>query len=144
MMMNKENINNIERFSGFADLYDANRPQPPITVIDILINYLRREPNLVVDLGCGTGLSTCIWKDNAKKVIGIEPNGDMLAKARLKLKIRTDVNNLLFEQGVSHQLKLESNSVDIVTCSQSFHWMEPKSTVEEVSRVLVNGGVFAA
>ena len=31
----------------------------------------------------------------------------------------------------------------MVTCSQSFHWMEPASTIAEVSRVLRHGGVFA-
>lgn len=134
---------NVERFSGFADIYDKHRPEPPTTVVDILLNYLQREPANIVDLGCGTGLSTFIWGNYAKEVIGIEPNLDMLSKAKHKLEIRTDVNNISFEQGVSNNLNIKSNSVAIVTCSQSFHWMEPVSTLEEVSRVLVDGGIFA-
>ena len=27
---------NVERFMGFADVYDAYRPRPPMTVLDIL------------------------------------------------------------------------------------------------------------
>ncbi len=32
----------------------------------------------------------------------------------------------------------------IVTCSQSFHWMEPHSTLAEIARILRPGGVFSA
>lgn len=144
--MNKDNTinSNVERFSGFADIYDKYRPEPPSTVIEILLNYLQKEPSTVVDLGCGTGLSTFIWGDYAKKVIGVEPNLDMINRAKEKLEKRTDVNNVFFQQGISNNLKLESNSIDIVTCSQSFHWMEPASTLEEVARVLKVGGIFAA
>jgi SAM-dependent methyltransferase len=39
---------------------------------------------------------------------------------------------------------LLAGCADIVTCSQSFHWMEPESTLAEVARVLRPGGVFAA
>ena len=34
---------NIERFSGFADLYDE-RPQPPILVTEIIRRYLNHAP----------------------------------------------------------------------------------------------------
>ena len=33
--------------------------------------------------------------------------------------------------------------MDAVVCSQSFHWMEPESTLAEVNRILKPGGVFA-
>jgi SAM-dependent methyltransferase len=33
---------------------------------------------------------------------------------------------------------------DIVTCSQSFHWMEAEPTLAEATRILRRGGVFAA
>ncbi|MBV8225541.1 MAG: hypothetical protein JO232_10170 [Verrucomicrobia bacterium] len=32
----------------------------------------------------------------------------------------------------------------MITASQSFHWMEPVSTLHEVARILRAGGVFAA
>lgn len=137
-------INNIERFSGFEDVYDQYRPTAPSLVVDILSNYLQKKPGLVVDVGCGTGLSSFIWRDRADRIIGVEPNQDMLNKARYKLSLTTQADHLSFEQGYSNQLSLDSNSTDIVTCSQSFHWMEPKSTLKEIARVLVPGGIFAA
>jgi SAM-dependent methyltransferase len=41
-----------------------------------------KRPTLVVDLGCGTGTSTFYWRGYADRVIGVEPNADMLTTAR--------------------------------------------------------------
>lgn len=77
---------NVERFSGFADRYDAWRPQPPVVVAKILIQLSGGEaPGLVVDVGSGTGLSTFLWAGRARRVVGIEPNADMRTAARTGL-----------------------------------------------------------
>ena len=47
-----------DRFHGYSDLYDAVRPAPPSELADLLVTYCGRTPDLVVDLGSGTGLST--------------------------------------------------------------------------------------
>ena len=73
--------NNIERFTGFSDLYDQNRPKAPVDLIDILTMYLERRPEVVADVGCGTGLSSFIWLERANQIVGIEPNDDMRAVA---------------------------------------------------------------
>lgn len=137
---------NIERFSGFEGLYDSYRPQAPALVVDLLTGYLGGRPSLVVDVGCGTGLSSFIWRKAADRVVGIEPNGDMIGKAREKLALLPpdDTGRFAFVQGYSNELDLESGSADIVTCSQSFHWMDPVSTLQEVGRVLRPNGIFAA
>ncbi len=59
---------NIERFTGFAPHYDRFRPSPP-TALAPLLSTLSALPNptLVVDLGCGTGLSTRYWSDKADR-----------------------------------------------------------------------------
>jgi len=136
---------NVERFSGFANVYDAYRPEAPEMVTEILTRYLQREPELVMDLGCGTGLSTLIWNRRAARIIGVEPNDDMRSVAIAKLKsFPAGYSDIAFVPGYSNQLHVEPESVDIITCSQSFHWMEPVSTLREIHRVLRNGGVFAA
>lgn len=52
--------------------------------------------------------------------------------------------NVVFISGFSDQTGLPDDFADIVTCSQSFHWMDPETTLKEVFRILKNGGVFAA
>lgn len=135
---------NIDRFLGFQNEYDRYRPAPPAIIIKLLTDYLGTKPSLVADIGCGTGLSTFLWHNEADHIIGIEPNPDMLGKALEKLSLIENPGAIFFIQGYSNQLPLAANSVDIVTCSQSFHWMDPESTLQEISRVLRPGGVFAA
>lgn len=135
---------NINRFSGFEDTYDRYRPAAPPAVIEILTNYLGRKPSVVVDVGCGTGLSSFIWKEHAERIIGVEPNADMRGKALEKLSRQQHASHFSFIAGYSNQLELKSGTADLITCSQSFHWMEPVSTLQEAARVLRENGIFAA
>ncbi len=136
---------NLDRFTGFADRYDSYRPQPPVVLIDILTQLAQVErPRLVVDLGSGTGLSTCIWSSRAVQVIGVEPNADMRAQAEARTAAQPDARNVRYIDALSSQTGLPDASVDIVTCSQSLHWMDPQPTFAEVARILRPGGVFAA
>lgn len=136
--------NNVERFSGFEEIYDRHRPEAPRKVVEIITAYLQRRPSVVVDLGSGTGLSALLWKNDADKIIGVEPNDDMRGKAELKTASLEDAKHIRFVKGYSDQLDLADGSVDAVTCSQSFHWMDPQLTLREAARVLNDGGIFAA
>lgn len=131
-------IKNAERFTGFADIYESARPSVPEYPVRVLSRYLGRKPQTVADIGCGTGLSTLVWRGFCQKAIGIEPSEDMLGVARKKSR-----DGLEFIHGTGEHTGLCDNSVDIAVCSQSFHWMEPKATLKEINRILKNGGVFA-
>jgi SAM-dependent methyltransferase len=122
---------------GFAQGYDRNRPRPPEALLEWLCRYARVERPVVVDLGCGTGLSTRAWSGRAERAIGIEPNPAMLAAA-------DQAPGVEFREAFSQDTGLEDACADIVTCSQSLHWMEPEPTFAEVARILRPGGVFAA
>jgi SAM-dependent methyltransferase len=131
------------RFNGLSESYQKYRPHPPAVVIRTILQLAQcPKPDLVLDLGSGSGLSTFVWADHAKKVVGVEPNKEFIETARTTpVKAGTDVS---FIQGFSNQTTLPDESVDIVACSSSFHWMEPDSTLREVSRILKKGGIFAA
>ncbi len=73
----------VRRFTGYSRLYDTHRPRAPSVVPRIAAIYLQaRRPGTVVDLGCGTGLSTFLWARIADRVIGVDPSADMLSVAR--------------------------------------------------------------
>jgi len=132
---------NANRFAGFAGTYDGARPRTPLAILDLLCEICGSErPSLVVDLGCGTGLSTRVWADRAERVIGFEPSDDM----RNHAESRANPPNVTFRKAYSHETGLPEHCADIITCSQSLHWMEPQATFEEARRILRQGGVFCA
>jgi ubiquinone/menaquinone biosynthesis C-methylase UbiE len=98
------------------------------------------QPRRVVDLGAGTGLSTRPWSDRAREVIGVEANDAMLQGARAA----TTATNVRYLGVFAAATGLEDGSADLVTCSQAFHWMDPRPTLAEAARLLRAGGVFAA
>jgi SAM-dependent methyltransferase len=128
-------------WDGFAAVYDEFRPSPPDALVDLLARYAGRgRPRLVVDLGCGTGLSTRAWAPHADAVTGVELNSAMADHARAA----TQAANVRFVDADASHTGLPAAGADIVTCAQSFHWMEPELVLAEAARLLRPGGVFAA
>jgi SAM-dependent methyltransferase len=105
--------------SSFAESYDRYRPHPPDALLDLLTLLAGVDrPALLVDLGSGTGLSARAWSGRADRVE--------------------------YVAATSEETGLPDGCADIVTCSQSLHWMEPDPTFAEVGRILRPGGIFAA
>jgi SAM-dependent methyltransferase len=125
---------------GFAADYHAFRPRPPAVLLDALARYAGESLSLVVDLGSGTGLSTVAWAGRAERVVGVEPNARMREEAERQSKRP----NVSFVDAYADETGLDPGCAAIVTCSQSFHWMDREATLAEAARVLRSGGVFAA
>ena len=123
---------NAQRFTGFSALYDNVRPVLPVYAMGCIRRYLEREPEQVVDLGCGTGLSTLALAQMGGSITGVEPSLDMLRIAQSK----PVPENVSFREGYAHTTGLPDAFADVVVCSQSFHWMEPESTLQEIGRIL--------
>jgi SAM-dependent methyltransferase len=127
-----------ERFSGFAGLYDANRPSPPAALGPLLACYANAQSPVVVDIGSGTGLSSRWAATWAASVNGVEPNAEMRTVAESR-----PVPGVEYVAGLGHETGLDSTSADVVTVVQAMHWMDPDPTLTEVARILRPGGVLA-
>ncbi len=127
--------------SGFAEHYDRFRPRPPLALLELLPPLAGVDrPSLVVDLGCGTGLSTRFWAERADEVVGVEPNDAM----RTFAEQATDTSNVRYLGASSYETGLPDACADLVTASQSLHWMRPERVFPEIGRILRPGGVFCA
>ncbi|MFI5356712.1 MAG: class I SAM-dependent methyltransferase [Opitutales bacterium] len=132
---------NLARFTGFADLYDRHRPQPPAVLATLIAQVTGiARPALVVDLGSGTGLSTRYWADRADRVMGLEPTADM----RRQAEAVTTAANVSYREGFSHATSLPEHGAQVVVCLQALHWMDPERTFAEAARILEPGGAFVA
>jgi SAM-dependent methyltransferase len=126
---------------GFAEHYDENRPAAPAAIVELALALSAEcPPALVVDLGCGTGLSTRIWGPHAGEVVGVDPNPEMLRVA----SERTRAPNVRYVHAAAQATGLRGDAAAVVTASQSLQWMAPEPTFAEICRLLRPGGVFVA
>lgn len=97
----------------------------------------------LLDVGCSTGFVADLAGDSFQRVVGIDIDERAVAHARARFE-RTGVSFLV---GDSLRTSFESESFDVVTCSQIYeHVPSPERLLSEIYRVLKPGGAcyFAA
>src|SRR5262245_60360312 len=70
-----------EYFTGLAQGYAEFRPSYPRQAIAAILEGLPTGVRFA-DIGCGTGISSRLLAAEGARVIGIDPNEDMLTQAR--------------------------------------------------------------
>jgi SAM-dependent methyltransferase len=92
-------------------------------------------------VGCGTGISTRFLSGPGVRVIGVDPNPDMLEEARRSTPDGLEVE---YRTGEAAATGLPARSADLVTAAQAFHWFEVEAALAEFRRILRPGGACAA
>lgn len=130
------------RFSGLSALYTTGRPSYPAEAIQLILKgYARNQSSVLVDIGCGTGISTRLIAAEGLTVVGVDPNEDMLDEA-LKADMPADWH-IRYCSGSAESTGLDSDYCDVVLCAQAFHWFSPESALREFRRILKPGGKLA-
>lgn len=99
----------------------------------------------VLEIGCGTGnlLLAAARAEPGAAVVGLDPDGAALARARRKTR---RVPTIRVEQGYADELPHADGSVDRVVSAFMFHHLPPdgkRAMLAEIRRVLVPGGLLA-
>ena len=106
-----------------------------------LLSEINSEPwASVLDAGGGTGAVIYLLHEKypGKSYTGIDLSEKMIASAK-----RKNIGSADFVLGDCEELPFESNSFDVVMCSQSFHhYTRPQMFFDSVSRVLKPNGRF--
>ena len=122
---------------GFAngERYDSVRPDYPRSAVAYLVDALGIDSDAhVVDLGAGTGIFTNQLVPFGPRITAVEPTAgmrDVLAKRLPSVTVL---------EGRDVAIPLESGSADCVIAAQAFHWFDAPLALEEIHRVLVDGG----
>jgi SAM-dependent methyltransferase len=120
------------RFKGLANLYAQSRPTYPREAVDFVLATCHLGPSSVfVDVGCGTGISSRLFADRGLRVIGIEPNAEMRARASAERGSAVE-----YRDGRAESTGLPAASADTVLAAQAFHWFEPEAALREFHRIL--------
>jgi SAM-dependent methyltransferase len=128
------------RFTGLAEVYSKSRPSyPPAAIKFILQRCGLRDGSLVADVGSGTGISSRIFAQRGLKVMAIEPNAEMRAKASAH-PVPAGTTAPVYQDGRAEATGLADSSVDTVLAAQAFHWFKPEPTLAEFRRILRPGG----
>lgn len=126
--------NALGKFGEFVEEYQkARRPYPPEVFI-FLKSLLKTKKPLILDLGCGTGIST---RQLAKvgSVIGCDPDLRMLEAAK-------KTGNQKYEVGSADKIPFDDSIFDVVTAFAAFHWFDDRKSIAEIKRVLKPGGLI--
>jgi len=101
------------------------------------------QPATILDLGSATGATGRLLRRRFKRahVVSLDLSQAMLGIAR---KNKPWFSRSTFVQGNARQLPFADGTFDLVVANQLLPWEpEPQATLEQVSRVLRKGGVFA-
>ncbi len=123
-----------QRFSDRVDNYIKYRPTYPTEIVKLLKEKCGLTEKIVIaDIGSGTGIFTKMLLDNGNQVFAVEPNKEMRQAAELQLK---DYPDFVSIDAPAEKTGLNSNSVDIITSAQAFHWFDREKVKIEFSRIL--------
>jgi SAM-dependent methyltransferase len=107
------------RFSDTVEDYRRTRPGYPEPLFDWLAPTLDLAPGAsVVDVGCGTGISSRALAARGYSVIGVDPNPAMLAAAR------ADGGDITYVESDAERLAVPVARCDAIVGAQSFHWID--------------------
>ena len=113
----------MDYYSKIAGSYDRLHEEEQINKLRLISKYLKvREKDLLLDIGCGTGISTRFFKC---KSIGIDNSKGMLKKAG---------KNCVF--GDAESLPFKDKMFDIVISVTAMHnFKDAEASINEIKRV---------
>lgn len=96
----------------------------------------------LLDVGCGTGYWLPRYAVDADRVIGVEPDPDLLARAHRRTR---HLDNVEVVRGSAEHLPVAPATVDVAHARFAYFFGEgAEAGLHEVGRVLRPGGVFVA
>jgi AMP nucleosidase len=131
-----------------AELYQRYRRGYPSAVFDALTGaFGLASDDIVIDLGCGTGQLTLPVASRVQAVAGVDPEPDMLARAR-RAAAEQGVTNVSWVLGADTDLPalaalLGGSRAGAVTVGQAMHWMRYRELIPALVPLLRPGGGVA-
>jgi SAM-dependent methyltransferase len=116
-------------FGDDPELYDRTRPTYPPELIDRL---MADGPEDVLDVGCGTGIVSRLFRARDASVTGVEPDERMAGFARSQ--------GLVVETGTLEGWDPKGRRFDLVVAGQAWHWVDPVAGAVKARTVLRPGG----
>lgn len=107
---------------GYNELYEEEQ----LNKLSIIKKYIKvKKTDKLLDIGCGTGISTNFFKCNS---VGVDKSNEML---------KLSVGNCIY--GLAEKLPFEDKSFDVILCITSIHNFDnQEKALDEILRVKKN------
>jgi len=132
-----------DAFEGTAVYYSRFRIPYPLVLIEDLIN--RTSPpqqSTLLDIACGPGRVTIPLAPYFSKVLANDIEPEMVAAGKSEAE-KNGISNIVWITGTAEELKMESNSIDLITISEAFHRLDQSLILDLAHSWLKPGGHIA-
>lgn len=119
---------------GYENRYSLNHMEQYLhshwspVILELISKYCNN--NIVLDLGCGTGLFTKTIVGKSRNIVALDTSRNMLRYGRE----HTNIYN--FVLGNCQSLPIKANSIDVVVCIGLFEYVDREATLSEINRVM--------
>jgi SAM-dependent methyltransferase len=122
-----------EGFGADAGRYDRARPTYPADLVDRIIAASPGRD--VLDVGCGTGISSRLFQAAGCRVLGVDPDPRMAELARQ--------GGTATEVAKFEDWDPAGRAFDAVIAAQAWHWVDPVAGAARAAAALRPGGRLA-
>jgi SAM-dependent methyltransferase len=122
-----------ESFGGVAQEYDRTRPSYPDALIAAIVAAAPGPE--ILDVGCGTGISSRQFEAAGCAVLGVEVDPRMADLARQR--------GSTVEVSAFESWEAGGRTFDAVVAGQTWHWIDPVAGASKARSLLRPGGVLA-
>lgn len=123
-----------------SERYHDVRPSYPQSLINKIMEYHKGPCKELIDIGCGTGISTILFAKHFEHAVGLDPSESMLAVAKEKYP-ELDFESIGGEELTAKGIKKES--IDMAIGAEALHWCDMDKAFNEINQVLRSSGTFA-
>jgi SAM-dependent methyltransferase len=135
-------------FAGTAAYYERGRLPYAPGLADVLADALKLDGRgRLLDVGCGPGTVALGLAHLFREIVGVDPDGEMIAQARRAAARRaaaTGVNRPAqrWVQARAEDLPAGLGTFTVATLGSSFHWMDRDLVAATINDMLEPGGVL--
>ena len=126
-------------FNALAEQYDAYRPHYPTEALLFLVTLgeLDKQSD-IADIGTGTGRIALELAKYVRLVYAVDTAVVMLDQLQISAE-KEGLSNIRTIQSPGEVTGLTTESLDLVTIAQAFHWMDKQAALTEAYRILKPG-----
>jgi len=129
------------RFATTASLYEELRPPYPPPFFRAVAQKLKlSRQHSLIDLGTGPGVLALGFAPYVGRVVGVDPEPEMLAAARQAAERESCALRLI--NGKAEDLPADIGRFDVVTIGRALHWMNCEAMPALFKRLVASGGAI--